>query len=86
MIIKNKTILLIFVLLIINITLTSILYIPPIDMELVKELTSTSLTGGLGFYLISISSDINVFIFCLLLEGIIYMAIENVKENYSICN
>lgn len=82
LIIKNQTVLLIFAVLIINITLTKILYIPPIDIEIAKSLASSSVTGGLGFYIVSISSEVNVFIFCLLLEGILYKVIENIKYNY----
>ncbi len=80
LIIKDQAVLLIFAVLIINITLTKILYIPPMDIEIAKALASNSMTGGLGFYIISISSELNVFIFCLLLGGILYKVIESIKH------
>ena len=72
LIIKKQTVLLVFAVLIINIALTKILYIPPLDTEIAKSLASDSTTGGLGFYIVSINSEINVFIFCLLIEGILW--------------
>ena len=83
LIIKYETALLIFAVFIINIALTDILYIPPImDMETVNELASHSITGGLGFYVFSISSDLNVFIFCTILELLLYKIYVNAKYKY----
>lgn len=83
LIIKYETALLIFAVFIINIALTNILYIPPImDTETVKELASHSVTGGLGFYVFSISSDLNVFIFCTIVELLLYKIYVNTKYNH----
>lgn len=64
-----------------NISFTQVLYMPPVDITIAQQLASSSVTGGLGFFILSISSEVNVFIFCSLFELIIYKIIQKIKYN-----